>query len=79
MSKTPPSRNSLSVWRLTVALIATFLVFGFVVCMALLGHNLVAATAAATATSIAAAEFARRLAYAGERERTGSSDSTESE
>lgn len=80
MSTTPPTRtDSPPIWRRTTALIATFLVFGFVVLMALLGHNLVAATTAAVATSVAAAELARRLAYAGEGERRGPSEPSEND
>ncbi|RRR96525.1 hypothetical protein [Glycomyces terrestris] len=67
MGKAPTSHaTSPPVWRRTTALVATFLVFGFVILMAVLGHNLIAATTAAVATSIAAAELARRLAYTDE-------------
>lgn len=49
-------------WRRTTAIVAAFLVFGFVVLMVLLGQNLIAATVAAGATATAAANLARHLA-----------------
>jgi hypothetical protein len=66
VSRRIPTEDGRDAWRCATVIIVTVLVFGFVTTMVLLGQNILAATAAAGASGMAAANLAKRLTDEGD-------------